>query len=73
MLTLRALLLALAATLALPGAAHAARTFTLGKGYSPAVAVEKDGTGHFAWFQDAGTCSGDADGDPSDSHRPRAA
>jgi hypothetical protein len=54
MLTLRALVLGLAATLALPGVAQAARTFTLGKGYSPAVAVEKDGTGHFAWLQDGG-------------------
>jgi hypothetical protein len=54
MLTLRVLVLGLAATLALPGAAHAARTFTLGKGYSPAVAVENDGTGHFAWLQDGG-------------------
>lgn len=54
MLWMRAFLPALIATLALPGAAHAARTFTVGKGYSPAVAVEKDGTGHFAWFQDGG-------------------
>jgi hypothetical protein len=47
----RVLLVGLVATLTLPGAAHAARTFTLGTGYSPAVAVEKDGTGHFAWLQ----------------------
>lgn len=50
----RVLLIGLAATLAMAGTADAARTFTLGKGYSPAVAVEKDGTGHFAWFQDGG-------------------
>ena len=50
----RVLLIGLAATLAMAGTADAARTFTLGKGYSPAVAVEKDGTGHVAWFQDGG-------------------
>jgi hypothetical protein len=54
MLSLRATMTALVATLVLPGAAAQARTFTLAKGYSPAVAVEKDGTGHFAWFQDGG-------------------
>lgn len=53
--TVRWLLAALALALALPPVATAALpTVTLGRGYAPSVAVEKDGTAHFAWFRDGG-------------------
>ena len=49
----RALVLALVGLMALPVAAPA-RSYRLGKGYSPAIAVAKDGTAHVAWFQNGG-------------------
>jgi hypothetical protein len=52
---MRVVVLAFAVALALPGGAHAARTFTVGKGHSPAVAVDAAGAAHLAWYQESGS------------------
>ena len=50
----RGIAVALVLLFASPGSAHAARAFTLGKGFAPGVHVVKSGKAHFAWYEDGG-------------------